>query len=214
MEKVSFEFLGLILMEPLSTLMNWILAVQCVWYYQKLKRGHATVFQRYWSWFFLAYAISLGFGGFSHLLYEYTGMMGKVPGWSLALLGVVAGELAMVTGITDEKKKRMLHTVIRSKLFATAVMLIFDFSFKWVMMHTAGLLLFVGTISYNRRKAGQLNYKYFLFGIGMLVLMAAVKIVGVDLHPAWFNRNDIAHVLMAGTYWMFYRGVSRIEKSF
>lgn len=209
MEKISFELFGLTLLEPLSSLMNWVLAAQCFWYYEQLSRRRSSTARRYWSWFFLAYGISLTFGGFSHLLYHYTGMMGKVPGWSFGLLGVSAGELAIVADVPDERKRNLLVTVIRSLFFAAAVMLAYDFSFKWVMAHTAGLLLFVGVFSFRRLLAGQTGYPYFLTGLALLVLMAAVKIASIDFHPAWFNRDDIAHFLMLGTFWMFYRGILR-----
>lgn len=208
MEKIAFDFLGLTLLEPLSSLMNWVLAAQCAYYYSKLKGTSISSFQKYWSWFFLAYAISLLFGGVSHLFYHYLGMAGKIPNWSMALLGVSAAELAMVTDIKEQKKKQMLQAVIRSKLLASAAMLVFDFSFKWVMVHIGGLLFFVGIISFNRWRSGQPAYKFFLLGLLFLVLMAPIKIAGLDIHPAWFTRDDIAHFLMLGAFWMFYRGVS------
>lgn len=213
MEKISFELFGLTLLEPLSTLMNWVLMVECIYFYQKLKSEQNNSFQKYWAWFFLAYAISLFFGGFSHLLFHYTGMAGKIPGWTFALLGVTAGELAMVADIQNEKKKLMLLNVIRSSLFASAALLVFDFSFKWVMVHTAGLFLFVSIISFKRWKAGQLGYRFFLFGMVCLLLMAPVKVAGLDIHPAWFNRDDIAHIFMLIAYWMFYKGVRSVKET-
>lgn len=186
--------------------MNWIMAVQCAFYFSKLKSSD-SFFQKYWSWFFLAYTVSLSFGGLSHLMYHYTGLNGKIPGWSLAMIAVAAGELAMIADLRDEKKKRLFLTLIRSKLFASFVLLFLDLSFKWVMVQTAGLFLFVGLISYSRMKSGRRNYRFFLYGMLCLAAMAIVKIAGIDFHPAWFNRDDLAHVFMLIAYWLFFRAI-------
>ncbi|WP_147302919.1 DUF6962 family protein [Marinoscillum furvescens] len=186
--------------------MNWVLATQCFIFFLRL-RGTENKFQKYWSWFFLAYTISLIFGGFSHLLYNYTGMLGKIPGWSVAAIGIVAAESAMLLDVQDPKKRQMLLTVVRSKLFATFMLLIIDLSFKWVMVHTAGFFLLAGLLSWSRFKEGQTNYKYFLYGMAGLFVMAGVKVGQVDIHPAWFNRDDIAHVIMLGMYYLFFLGV-------
>lgn len=186
--------------------MNWVLATLCAYFYTRLRHVDDP-FGKYWSWFFLAYAISLVFGGLSHLLYHYVGIMGKIPGWSIAIGGCVVAEYAMTVGMADAKKKQMVKTVIRSKLFATIILLVMDFSFKWVMVHTAGFFVLVGIVSFNRYKAGLESYKYFLIGMGFLFVMAGVKIAEFDLHPSWFTRDDIAHFLMLAMYWMFFKGV-------
>lgn len=186
------------------------MAAQCAWYYRTLK-GANNEFQQLWSWFFLAYAISLTFGGFSHLLFHYFDIYGKVPGWTFAILSVSAGEKAMIAEIKDEKKRQTLEKVIRMKLFAALILLFSNLSFTWVMIQTAGLFLFVGILSVQRLKSGQRNYRYFLYGMGCLLMMAVVKITGVDIHPAWFNRDDLAHVFMILGYWAFFVAVSQAE---
>ncbi len=205
MEKVAFEFLGLQLLEPLSTLMNWVLAVECYYFYKNLK-GSENKFHQYWSYYFLLSSLSFVFGGFSHLIFNYTGMMGKIPNWSLGILAAACAELAMISDIEDEGKKRTLLAFIRSAVFASFVMLLFDFDFKWVMVQIAIKFLFIIIIAYSRWKAGNVGYKNFIIGAVILFLMAPVKIGGIDIHPAWFNRDDIAHFLMLAAYWYFYKG--------
>ena len=212
MEKVAFELFGLELLEPLSTLMNWVLAAQSYIFYKRLS-GCDTPFQKSWRWFFLAYAAAFVFGGFTHLLYNYTGQYFKITNWGLAIVGVVAAELAMVLDVEDPKKKQMFTTVIRAKVFATFAMLVFDFSFKWVMIHSAGFFILTGILSYGRFKAGEHSYKYFLYGIACLLAIGIAKIGQVDIHPAWFNRDDVAHVIMLVMYWMFYKGVKGYQGS-
>lgn len=190
--------------------MNWVLSIQAAILYTRLK-GVETPFQKYWRWFFLAYAISPIFGGFSHLLFNYVDLYGKIPGWSIAIVGIVFAELAMINEIDDPKKKQMLITVVRSKVFATVVMLVLDLSFKWVMVHSAGFLVITGVLSYSRYKAGELNYKYFLYGIATLLVTGLIKVGKIDIHPAWFNRDDIAHFIMLFMYWMFYKGVKNFD---
>lgn len=213
MEKIEFELWGLSLLEPLSTVMNWVMAAQCGRFYFKLKNTNHE-FQKKWAWFFLAYFISLIFGGLGHLFFNYFEMIGKIPGWSIAVLGTAAAELAMIHDLEDEKKKQTLTTVIRSKLFATLVLLFIDPSFKWVMVQTAGLFLFIGIISINRFKKGLKAYRYFLIGVFCLLLMAPINMLGLDIHKSWFTRDDLAHVLMIVAFWKFYQGtVAVVGKS-
>lgn len=212
MEKVSFELFGLTLLEPLSSLMNWVLAALCIYFYFQLK-NREDQYLKYWSWFFLMFGLSFFFGGISHLFYEYVGLKGKIPGWSCSVLAVAVGEMAMVLDVADEKKRRVFISLIRSMVFATFVMLFLDLSFTWVMVHTAGFWVFVGVLAVQRWRAGQTGYKYFLQGMSFLLVMAVVKIGEVDIDPAWFNRDDIAHFIMLGMYWMFYRGVEETAPS-
>lgn len=192
--------------------MNWVLAIQAAIFYNRLKQVNTT-FQQYWKWFFLAYAISPIFGGLSHLLFNYFTLYGKIPGWSIALVGIAFAEMAMISDIKDPRKKQMLVTVIRAKVFATFIMLFFDLSFKWVMAHTAGFFVITGVLSYNRFREGKKNYRYFLYGIASLLVTAIVKVGEIDFHPAWFNRHDIAHFVMVFMYWMFFKGVKGYTKS-
>ena len=160
MEKVVFELFGLTLYEPLSTIMNWVLAIQCGIYYRKLQPVTDPA-QRWWKWFFLGYSVSLTFGGASHLFYEYTGMLGKIPGWTFAILAVACAELAMIQLLEDSKKVQLLKTVVRSKLFATFVLLVMDFGFKWVAVQTVGLLFFVGIIGWQKHQTGHQYARHF-----------------------------------------------------
>ncbi len=206
MQKVAFELFGLHLLEPLSTLMNGVLATQAFVFYKRLTATH-TVFQKYWKWFFLAYGFSFIFGGCSHLFYNYLGQYGKIPGWSCAVVGVFIAELAMLLDMQEIKKKQMLTAVVRAKLFATFAMLAMDLTFKWVMIHTTGFFVMVVMLSYHRQKQGQVNYRFLLYSMTSLLAIGIAKVGELDIHPAWFNRDDVAHVIMLVMYWLVFKGV-------
>lgn len=212
LEKVAFEFLGLQLLEPLSTLMNWVLAFECGYLYTRLK-GEGSSFKKFWSYYFLISAISFVFGGFSHLIFNYTGMLGKIPNWSLGIIAAACAEMGLISDIEDDKKRRMLLTVIRSAAFASFVMLALDFHFKWVMVAVGLKFVFIIVTSISRYRSGISGYKNFLIGAALLFLMAPVKIGEIDIHPAYFNRDDIAHFLMLPAYWFFFKGVTSVEEA-
>lgn len=191
--------------------MNWVLAALTLSFYFKL-RNSDTPFLKYWAWFFLLFTVSFFFGGLSHLLFEYTGMKGKIPGWSAAIFGVTIAEMALLLGIEDEKKRQILTSVVRAKIFATFVLLFINLSFTWVMVHTAGFWVLMIFIATSRMKSGQSGYKYFLIGMSFLFVIAAVKVGEVDVHPAWFTRDDIAHFIMLAMYWMYYKGVLAVQE--
>ncbi len=190
--------------------MNWVLAVECGYFYIQLK-GEGSSFKKYWSYYFLLSGVSFIFGGFSHLIFNYTGMLGKIPNWSLGIIAAACAEMAMISDVEDEKKKKMLLTVVRSAAFASFVMVALDFQFKWVMVAIAVKFLFIIIISISRFRSGIEGYKNFLIGAVILFLMAPVKVGEVDIHPAYFNRDDIAHFLMLAAYWYFFKGVTSVE---
>lgn len=202
---ISFEFFGLTLSDPLSSGMNWVLAVFCFYYCSRLKKAPFYV-NKYWAFFFFLFSISFFFGGISHLFFKYLGMSGKIPGWSMAALAASSGELAMISTIEGSRKRQISRVLSGGKLIGFAVLLCMDLSFAWVMAHTAGFWAIMGIIFYKRVKTGQTGYRFFLYGMLFLLLMAVVKIGQVAIGPDWLNQDDIAHFIMIGMYWAFFRG--------
>jgi hypothetical protein len=208
LEKVTFDLFGLTLLEPLSVLTNWAMAWQCFYYVYKLDAE--TDYQKLWGWFFKLYAWSFVFGGFSHLLFNYSAMAGKIPGWSCALLGVTLAEWGMTTKF---EKAEVLRVVIVVKLITSVSLLFIDFKFLWVMLHTTGLLFFVGIPAIIRFTKGHTAYKYFIYSIFSLLLTAPIKLLKIDIHPAYFNRDDISHVFMIIAIWMMFKGARKTAGS-
>ena len=64
--------------------------------------------------------------------------------------------------------------------------------------------------NYYSKKIG-IEFKYFVFGVLVLLPSAFVFLFKINLHP-WFDKNDLSHVLMFIGIIYFYLGVKRTLK--
>ncbi len=208
MEKIIIEWNGIVLMEPVVFLTNWLITFQCFYYWQKSSNGTDSTSVKYWRNFFLLFGLSTFFGGLSHLYFHYFDMIGKIPGWSLAVLSITYLELAVFNHNEKNpqwKKWVWVQTVI---IF---IMLAFDFRFLWVTAQTViGLVLILGIYSVLQIRQGDKKWIGFMIGIGWMLVSVPVVIVGFD--PAiWFNRQDISHLFMMLCLFQFFKTTKTIN---
>ena len=205
MTKISFELAGLTLLEPMAFILNWVLMIQAWFYFSRLKNRNSSTFSSSWRWFFLIFGISGCFGGVSHLLYNYTGVPGKFPGWLAAIVAVSLMEFAMVS-LAEGKLRKGLQYLVGTKLVVSATLLILYLNFTVVMIHSSvmGLFLLVPSLLYLVKGRSELSY--FLIGALTLVASLPFKLLAIDFH-LWFNRDDIGHIFMMMALYCFYKGV-------
>lgn len=209
MTKISFELWGLQLLEPMGFLLNMVMCLVSIALFYRLKNEEVSEFTKHWMNFFWLFAISTLFGGFSHLLFNYLGMMGKIPGWLAAVLGISCIELAVAT--QHPLKEGIIKACVRFKAIVILTLLAFDLQFTWVMIHTAiGLLGILGISATRHVKNGQTHFLYFLIAVGIMILTLPFRLGQIDPH-LWFNRDDISHVFMILTLVLFYKGVKHAE---
>lgn len=190
----------------MALILNWIMALQVIYYFLKLKDDYNISFLKYWKKFFLLFALSTFFGGLSHLLFEYFGMTGKIPGWISGMLAISCIELSMASLFADQKKRNWQYFII-GRFFLTSLLLSMDFQFYWVMIHTSiGLLGVLGTNSTIGLFQGKTYFRFYLVGILALVFALPFKVMAIDLH-LWFNRDDISHIFMIIANYSFYKGI-------
>ncbi|PIB36898.1 hypothetical protein BFP72_16550 [Reichenbachiella sp. 5M10] len=212
MTKISFELWGLELLEPMGFLLNMVMCLVSVALYLRMKEEDATDFKKYWTNFYWLFAVSTLFGGFSHLLYNYFGMMGKIPGWLAAVLAISSIEMAVASQY--ESRQDTLKNLVRIKAVIILLLLSIDLQFTWVMVHTAiGLLIILGASAIHHIRMGQSHYYLFLYSIGLMILTLPFRLGGIDLH-LWFNRDDVSHVFMIISLVLFYKGVKHRELAF
>ena len=208
MTKIEFELFGLDLLEPLGFALNWVFGFQAWYYFKKLKNWRDSSFSVNWRWFFLFFGFSGFFGGLSHLLFNYTGLMGKIPGWSSAILAVSFLELGMCALANDYWRKK-LHGLVYLKLAVTIFVMVVFFKFQMVIIHSAGMVVFILIPGFYLLLKGNKLLNQFLLGVLFIALTLPFRIFNYDPH-LWFNRDDVAHVFMMITLYLFYSGVKKV----
>ncbi len=210
MEKIEFEIWGLQLLEPMALILNLIMFFQSFHYYRKIKNSFASPFSSYFGKFFLFISISTFFAAWSHLFYNYLGMVGKIPGYSTTIISIVMLEYAMVIYLYP-KGNILLKSIILILMASAFILLIFELKFLWVAIHTAiGIVLFLGMpFSYKIIK-GEEKASFFFWGFILMLMTLPVELLRLNLHP-WFQHQDISHVFMSCALYCFYKGVRQTE---
>ena len=190
----------------MALITNWLLTFQALYFFLNRPKDNTSTFDRFWAMFFLFFAVSTFFGGLSHFFFYYTALQGKIPGWSAAVISITFIELATATQLPDKWSKK-LYSIIAVKFIVAIAILIFDLDFKWVMVHTgSGLILILGFWALAAHLKGHPSSRYFLWGILAAIAPLPIRALGFDLHE-WFNRDDLSHVFMMVTVFLFQKGV-------
>ncbi len=210
MEKIEFEIWGLQLLEPMALILNLVMSFQSFLYYQKIRASFASPFSAYFSKFFLFISISTFFAAWSHLFYNYLGLVGKIPGWATSIISISMLEYAMVIYLYP-KGNILLKSIIALLMASAFGLLIFELKFLWVAIHTAlGLVLFLGMPFSFRIIKGEEKASFFFWGFISMLMTLPVELIRLNLHP-WFQHHEISHVFMICALYCFSKGVRQTE---
>jgi len=210
MEKIEFEMWGLQLLEPMALILNLVMSFQSFLYYQKIRASFASPFSAYFSKFFLFISISTFFAAWSHLFYNYLGLVGKIPGWATSIISISMLEYAMVIYLYP-KGNILLKSIIAILIASAFGLLIFELKFLWVAIHTAiGIVLFLGIPFSIRIAKGTDQVGFFFWGFISLLILLPVEVLRLNLHP-WFQHHEISHIFMIGALYCFSKGVRQTE---
>jgi hypothetical protein len=210
MEKIEFEMWGLQLLEPMALILNLVMSFQSFLYYQKIRASFASPFSAYFSKFFLFISISTFFAAWSHLFYNYLGLVGKIPGWATSIISISMLEYAMVIYLYP-KGNILLKSIIAILIASAFGLLIFELKFLWVAIHTAiGIVLFLGVPFSIRIAKGTDQVGFFFWGFISLLILLPVEVLRLNLHP-WFQHHEISHIFMICALYCFSKGVRQTE---
>lgn len=201
---------GLQLLEPMALILNLVMSFQSFLYYQKIRASFASPFSAYFSKFFLFISISTFFAAWSHLFYNYLGLVGKIPGWATSIISISMLEYAMVIYLYP-KGNILLKSIIALLMASAFGLLIFELKFLWVAIHTAlGLVLFLGMPFSFRIIKGEEKASFFFWGFISMLMTLPVELIRLNLHP-WFQHHEISHVFMICALYCFSKGVRQTE---
>jgi hypothetical protein len=203
---------GLQLQEPMALVTNWMIASFAFFAFFNLKRNE-TPFQDYWKSFYLVLGISMIFGGLGHIFFQYWGIPGKFPSWTLGILAGIYSSYAMISVWPNKKQQLNLRRFVLIKSVVLLTLAIATRKFLFVAIDTTlAYLLFCGYLAYKLFKKNYVGMKYI--SIGVLVLLPSAFIFGlkINLHR-YLNKDDLSHLFMVACIVMFYIGVKRTDNA-
>ena len=217
-DKIEFELFGMELLEPNAFIGDTLLFLVSFYFYYKIGRSKKLdVFTLNWQRFYLLFGISFFLGGFGHVLYNYWGIPGKTPSWYLSVLAVFCIETAMIFLCENEKIKGLLSVISKVKLIlallgVTTVLITVDLMADYskgmlvpTINSTIGLVGTLGLLGYQLSKKIP-GFRFLWMSIFVLLPAALIQVMKINVHP-WFDKNDVGHLLLILSLWVYYRGI-------
>lgn len=224
-DKIQVEVFGLTITEPNGFLTDTIMAVvSLILAYYVYRNKLSTPFLKYWFLFFLIYGISSFSGGLGHAFYSYWGVAGKFFNWISGIYAIYILELAMIKLVQPIEKRKLYEKLAFLKV--SLVFIVFgtvcvtqpisenpSLAFLPIAFNTIlGVILTVGVLGYHYSKLYHPDYKYFYYGVLIMVPSAAIFLGKINPHP-WFDKNDLSHVLLTIGIIFFYIGINKTQYS-
>jgi hypothetical protein len=223
-EKIHIQLFGLDISEPnvfiTDTIMAGVSLILAALVYRKITR---TPVSHYWFLFFLIYGISSFFGGVGHAMFSYWGIAGKFFTWTTGIFTIYLIEMAMIKNVKEEAKYRLYSLLSMSKMLLVFVIFTLicvtqpisekpALAFLPVAINTiVGVSLAVGLLGYKFTRSLDPNYRFFYYGVLIMVPSSIVFLAKINLHP-WFEKNDLSHVLLTIGLIYYYIGIKKTQK--
>jgi hypothetical protein len=206
MDPIQFDWFGLHLQEPMAVVTNGMIALFCFFAFFRLRHWDNEA-NYWWRLFYLTFGFSTFFGAFGHAFFQYWGMYGKFPCWTLGCLANVfaaRGMLAFAPYVFPRKEAILVIWLKSAVLLAVAII-----TQKFLFVAIDAILTYIaytGVFAQLLVKKGAREMKFMV--IGVLVLLPSAFIFLLKLNPhRWLNKDDLSHLLMLGCIYCFYRGM-------
>lgn len=212
--KIELDVFGLTILEPMAIVTNFIMAGCSWWIFNQLRKNQTpSLFEYRWNLFFLFYGIAGFTSAFSHGLFLYWGWPSKIPAWGFGVIAVFIVEQAMITQFQPSAKKQFLIGFSLVKALAVLALAFSLLNFLPVAINSiVGLIFFLAIPSAYYQKHKNVGFAWFWKGI-VFLLPSAIFFLGKINPHLWLNKDDISHLLMAGSLFFFYKGVVAVREN-
>lgn len=224
-DKIKWNFNGYEFLEPnafFGDVFIFLLAVFLA--FKILKINSQSSFSRNWIRFYFVFGVGFIFGAFGHLLFNYTGILGKVPAWYAGIIAVFFIEQAMVSIHPDARRKAKFRKISIYKfilvlILETVICLCVDLNTDVArglalptLNSVIGMGLSLGYLGYLYEKKVHPSFRYLWLSTFILIPSAFFQAFKINIHP-WFDKNDFSHVLLCVSIMMYYMTIKRYLKS-
>lgn len=203
MNPIEFDWLGLRLQEPMAIVTNGLISVFCFFAWLRLRRWKSKA-NYWWRLFFLTFGISTFFGAFGHAFFQYTGMYGKFPSWTMGCVANVSAAYGMLSFEGFARPTKTAYTAIWMKSLTLLILAIVTQKFVFVAVDAIlTYIAYTGVFAYQLSKRGMEEMKFMVMGVIILLPSAFIFLMKLNPHR-WLNKDDLSHLLMLGCIYCFY----------
>lgn len=206
---MEFEIAGIMFSEPITAITNLIIAMICLYAFQKAKTSKPYPGHRSWLYFFLSLGLATFIGFFSHLLSSYDIHGFRLIGWVFSGFAAYFSQVASIEQLT---RKNTGPFIWASKVeFVLFLIALYWFqSFAVVLVVTVIALIIVLAIhGYGYFSKELLGSELILLGFIISALTAVARLLKISIHPLYFNYHDVAHLMMMFAALVILAGVRR-----
>ncbi|MFA7272673.1 MAG: hypothetical protein WC044_02340 [Crocinitomicaceae bacterium] len=224
-EKIQFDFANFQLLEPNAFIGDVLIFILAMYLAMKIKNlGTTSEFHKNWWRFFMVFGLGFFVGGFGHLVYNYTGVPGKLTSWIAGIVAVFFIEQAMLSIHPNPHWKKRFVLISKSKLIiALMVELWIFFAADLVSSPAIGLVvptansvigmgLSLGFLGYHYSKTIDPTFRFLWISALILLPSAIFQGLKINIHP-WFDKNDFSHVLLMVSIYLYYRSIKEFTLS-
>ena len=200
------------IVDPMSAATDLVVTAVCLYAFFRLRRVMGRLpYERLYLLFFVLMGLCTLFGAFLSHAFSYAfdekGFY-KLPNWICNILSVSSYTFAVI-GRTDAVRtlpaRRALTVAAAVETLLILAATLWKFSFLFAEIHIAVcLLLFSLPLQLRLWKDGRRKeVRLILIATAMMALVPFILIAGISF-AAWFNYNDISHLVIAAALFVFY----------
>jgi len=204
------ELFNLKLLEPTTTLTDYVLAVECLILGGLLLRnagGQKSIL--FWATAFLLIGIAAAAGGTFHGFREQLGSL-SAPLWKLVVYSIGLSALLMACATILATLRPPLQFLLIGLMAAKFVIFVYWASshsqYKYVAydgLISMGLIIILQSIALASYHS--ISAKWILAGTAISIFAAGIQISGLKLHRN-LNNNDLYHIVQMCAMYIWYRG--------
>ncbi|MCH8958467.1 MAG: hypothetical protein IH835_03300 [Proteobacteria bacterium] len=212
----SIEFLGVVILWPVTVLSNLFLAVLCAFLCRQMYRAEspaaAIARNSYWARFFLFLAIATLAGAIKHGFHHYPGVLyGSAVLVSCLASGVATTCAQLATVETFVLRKNTRFSLRLAIYLQLAVFMVIGTAADGFLVATAnsamGLIpvLLANIVNWRFAYAGS---GWIAAGLLLSFFTGLIYVFQVSIGP-WFTHLDISHILMMVSLVLVGRGINQ-----